>query len=310
MSRSIELGHVDLNLLYTFRVVVDSGGVGAAARVLRRSQPAISGRLRQLENHLGVKLVERAGRKLALTTPGRAVEQAARQLTANIQGVLDQVDAAKAHPVGVLRLGALPTVSVYLLAPAVVRFCERHERAGIDLHLGLTGEQMPLLQQGRLDLLASVGPLPKGDLDVSVIGETQAVAVMPRRHELASRRRLSIGDLRRSPLIGFGKVGDQFFDRVEAFLREHELERQTRLRVPHIQSIQSLVLAGAGIGILPGYTVLGPDVVARPVQGLDLRHPIWIAVRPTNRHVPLVSRFIDEVTTVMQRSRRIHQRSR
>jgi DNA-binding transcriptional LysR family regulator len=101
-----------------------------------------------------------------------------------------------------------------------------------------------------------------------------------------------VADLRAHPIIGFGRIGDLFFDEVWSFLEKHDLVGNARIRAPNIQTIQQLVLAGAGIGLLPGYTVQTRGLVARPVTGLRAALPIWLAVRRSGLGIPLIEGFL------------------
>jgi len=287
-----DLAQVDLNLLHTFRAVVTSGGVGLAARQLRRSQPAVSARLRQLEAHLGVALFERAGRGLVLSVAGRAIADEVGRIVDSLQGVLDRLRAASEEPTGVLRIGALPTVSAYVLAPLMAGFLASFAGTEIDLKVGLAVEQLAHLRRGQLDLVASVGAAPRADLEVIELGRAVPLAAFPARSALKKRARIGLDDLRAHALVGFGKIGDPFFDAVWDFLEEHDLRGNVRLTAPNIQTMQQLVLHGAGIAILPGYTIQTPGLAALPVEGLALSQPIWLAVRPSSRGVPLVERFL------------------
>ena len=197
-----------------------------------------------------------------------------------------------AEPVGVLRIGALPTVATHLLAAKITRYTTRFSHAHVSLDFGLTGEQLESLARGRLDLVASVGPLPGGDLDVQRIGEAAPVAVYSDRLDVkATRGAVSAATLRAHAFIAYGAVGDLFFDRVWQFVREHDIDQASRIEAAHIAAVKALVREGAGISILPGYTAAEPGLTTRKVVGLSFSHPIWIATRRASRGVPLVDEF-------------------
>ena len=158
---SFDLSRIDLNLLHTFRVVVDEGGVGRAARVLNRTQPAITSRLHQLEKTLGVQLFERVGRRLALSSVGRAIEARVRAVLSGLQEIVDRARAAAGQPAGILRVGALPTVSAYRLAPVLTRLLADWPELRVEMRHGLTQPQIAALLRGEIDVVCSVGPRPR-----------------------------------------------------------------------------------------------------------------------------------------------------
>ena len=295
MEAVAPLAQIDLNLLYTFRAVLDAGGVGAAARTLGRTQPAVSARLRQLERDLGRQLFERHGRGLALTRFGRLLAREVGPVLAAVHQVVDRVRSAELEPVGTLRVGTFPTLSTYLLAPALLSFVAACPRADVEVRHGRTAEQLAALVEGALDVVVSAGPVPTGPLvDAAPLRRMRAVAAT--RAKEPGRGPMTVRQLGRSPIVGYGRTGDlygergdEFFDAVWRFLERHGLDAHVRVRVSHIQAVKRLVQLGAGVGILPDYTIVEPDLVARPVQGLAVSIPIWMAVRRSAAELPLVA---------------------
>src|SRR5437899_4320411 len=112
--------------------VVDAGGVTRAAEALSVSQPAVTPRLRRLERVLGARLVERQGRRLALTAAGQAVLPLARQALQ----ILEQIPAAISEVQGLLRgeidLGASTTVGEFLLPKRLSAFAQAYPHIIVD----------------------------------------------------------------------------------------------------------------------------------------------------------------------------------
>jgi len=300
-----DLSQIDLNLLHTFRVVVDEGGVGRAARVLKRTQPAITNRIQQLEDALGVKLFERIGRGVALSTVGRAIEGRVREVLAGLQEILDRAHAAIEKPAGLLRLGALPTVSAYRLVPAITQLLADWPDLRVQLRHGLTQPQVQELLEGKLDVVFSVGP-PPGDprLRVETLGLARPVVVFRASARSLPRGPVTVARLASSNLVLFGREGDLFFDAVWEFLEGHRLDHRARIQVGHIQTLKALVLAGCGATILPDYTVVEPRLVTRPLQGLHLVHPIWMATRAGSEGIPAVAELARRVRILVPNRKR------
>ncbi len=124
-----------LENIKTFVRVVDLGGMSLAARQLRLSPAVISHRLQQLENHLGVRLLNRTTRSLQLTEPGTAFYEAS-------QGVLRAIETAESValdaggiPAGSIRLSAPLSLGRRVVSPLVPRFCASHDRLSVRLRL-------------------------------------------------------------------------------------------------------------------------------------------------------------------------------
>jgi DNA-binding transcriptional LysR family regulator len=288
------LANLDLNLLYTLHEVARTGSVTAAARALGRTQPAISTRLRLLESQLGVELFERAGPALRLTPVGGAVVEEVRLLVSQLGAVVDRTRGMDAEPVGTVRIGALPTLCAYLLAPAVYRLTQRHGRARVRMTPGLTATQIDGLRGGEFDALVSVGRVREAGLRVIDIGRIDACAVVLSKSRLA-RGRLSPKKLRAAPFIAYGRIGDPFFDAVTSFMERADLLGGVSIEVSNIQAIKQLVLEGAGVSILPRYTIVEPALATRAVEGLDVALPLCVVTRPNAERAPIVRELLSEL---------------
>lgn len=272
------LRDLDLNLLHTFRAFVVAGSVDRAARALGRSQPAISTRLRHLERELGMKLFERVGRRLHLTAAGRELD---RELALLFVGLVRVVDLVRAAPgPRQYRIGALPTVGVYLVAPALAWVRGRHPHARFDVQMGPVPDQLHDLAAGSIDAVAGVGRPPSTGAVVTTLGDARPVLVARAADPLLRGSAVPARALIDRDLLVFGRTGDDFFDFVADWIDRHALARRVVIEVAHIQMLKALVLSGAGVAILPSYTIVEPGLGVRPLRGLAARHPIWFATRP------------------------------
>lgn len=284
------LGQLDLNLLYTFRTFAECGGVGQTAKALQRSQPAISARLHQLEDELGVQLFERAGRRLQLTPTGRAMYAAARPLLDSVHQILDRAWTAQEQPAGLVRIGTLTTVGVFLIAPVLSGFCETYPLAEVALDYGPTSALLTQLCRGQLDMVAGVGPPPSDNqLVVTILGDT--LPVLTARAGCLPRGTVPPSYLCEQTIAAYSDIKDPFFDAVWSFFQQHQLEARVRLTVAHIQTLKTMVLTGTTVAILPDYTVNEATLETRRVQGLDFRQQIWMATRASARDVPVVAQL-------------------
>lgn len=139
--------------LQTFVEVARQKSVVKAARLLNVSQPAATKTIRELEEVLGVAVVEREGRGIRITRYGEVfLRHAGAALTALRQG-LDSVSQERTGGAPPIRLGALPTVSARIMPRAMTVFLEEATGARVKI---VTGENSVLLEQlrvGELDLM-------------------------------------------------------------------------------------------------------------------------------------------------------------
>jgi DNA-binding transcriptional LysR family regulator len=146
-----------LESMTTFVRIVDAGSLSAAGRLLRLSLPAVSRQLASLEERLGVELLRRTTRRLALTETGAAYYQTCRRLLAEIDEADDAASGLHGELRGKLVVDGPGTFGHLYLAPMVPRFLARHPR--IELELRLSDRYVDLVEE-RTDLLVRVGRVP------------------------------------------------------------------------------------------------------------------------------------------------------
>ena len=144
---------IKLRHLSTFIEVARNMSVGKAAGILNVSQPAVTRTIRELEEAVGVPLVEKDGRGIRLTSAGEAFRRHAGASIAALRQGVDAVKLGQAQTVAPLRIGALPTVSARIMPAAVRRFLAESQGGRLKI---ITGENAVLLDQlvaGELDLV-------------------------------------------------------------------------------------------------------------------------------------------------------------
>lgn len=150
-----------LAALQAFVRVVDEGGFAAAARSLRLSPAMVSKHVNALERRLGVRLLHRTTRRVALTEPGATFYDEARNVIRGIDEAERAVSARAAQPEGLIRVAAPAAFSERHVAPLLPEFLRRHPRLGIDL---VCDEKVADLVQGLFDAALRIGKLPVSSL--------------------------------------------------------------------------------------------------------------------------------------------------
>lgn len=125
----------DLNDLYYFSAVVDHGGFAAAERALGIPKSRLSRRISQLENDLGVRLLQRSTRRFAVTDVGQSVHRHAQSMLAEAQAAREVVDRLSAEPRGVVR-ASVPVGLAQQQMPALLpEFLARYPQVRVQLHV-------------------------------------------------------------------------------------------------------------------------------------------------------------------------------
>lgn len=266
----------------TFYEVARLGSVARAAVALGRSQPAISHRLRALQDELGVQLFEKAGRSLRLTEAGRRLRDRCADFMAWSRTLHEAVDA-DAEPTGRITIGTLPTVAANVLVTPIAELLERFPRLELAFVFDAVPALLAALHEGHADALVVVGDVEARGLDIEPISASGFAAVMS--PEIAPRLRgsVSTAELRRLRYLAWEGPLDPAFELVRRFVARHELSAPASPRIPNIETLRALAAAGAGYAILPAYTV-ARDVTSRRLvalapEGLRDRVPIALVGR-------------------------------
>lgn len=288
---------LDLNDLRVFEKVASLRSFSAAARVLRVPKSSVSRSIKRLETELAVRLLQRTTRDVALTEVGETLRAQCADLLDRIQDTIGSVSAQGAVPRGRLRISASNAVGLNVLSEQLPRFLALYPGVSIDLEL--TTRLSDIIAEG-FDVAIRMGPLRDSALIATRLGtiahDLCAAPTYLERH--GAPRNLEA--LRQHDIVERPSVDGRL--RIWTFLNESgetfSLEKRPRLCVNDPNTIQRLVLNGAGFGCLPSY-MCAPHVAA----GRLVRFfPEWRvpsvdvhAVFPSRSASPLVRAFVDFV---------------
>lgn len=175
--------------------IAETGGFHRAAEACHVTQPGLSAQIKQMEALLEVKLLERDRRRVLFTPAGRAILERAREIL-RASGELVETARVFARPLsGTLRLGVIPTVAPYWLPRTLPGVRERFPNLQLRLQEDPTDRLLEALGGGRLDLLLLALEADLGDVETHPLAGDPFVAVLPRAHRLARRKRLAESDL-------------------------------------------------------------------------------------------------------------------
>ncbi len=163
--------NLHLQQLSYLREVARGPTFRAAALRLHVSQPALSQGLSELERRLGVILFERHGRRRRLTADGEEVAAFARSLLSQSEELTQRLEARRRGEAGVLRVGTIDAVSLYVLPGAVRAFRRRHPEVELRLTVDASAALLERLASFELDLAYVVGPAGAGFVEAQLVRE-------------------------------------------------------------------------------------------------------------------------------------------
>ena len=291
----------DLNSLIIFAEVVEANSFSEAARRLKMPTSTVSRRIAELEDQLGVRLIERSTRSLRLTDFGSEVLEHA-QRSAEISEAVDNLASNHLSKVsGVLRLAAPPSISDSLLAPLVGAFQASYP--DVRVQISITERIVDQIAEG-IDLAFRVGELE----DSSLV----ARRILTYRHQLvASPAYLERSAPPRVPqdLLGHRLLAFSFWrpEKSWTFTHANGQDKETLTFYPYLSineysGLATALLAGNGIGDLP--PIVQPELLreGRLVEVMpDWRFPVFhlSLVHLGNRYTPRPVRVFKEFAAQM-----------
>jgi DNA-binding transcriptional LysR family regulator len=240
---------LDLRRLRFFVEVVRQGGFSPAAKVVFATQSAVSKAVKQLEDELGLPLLNRIGHRTELTEAGKVVYRRALGLLAQAGDLTVELAALRGLEHGRLLLGFARAGSSAPLAALFAEFRRRYPNIEVQMSVHGPGRLEELLNQGELDLAALLQPVPPG-LAFQEMRNEPLVALLPRGHALAERKSLKLARLAHLPFILF-EEGFALNEMILEVCAEKGIAPQVAARSGQVDFILELVAAGMGVAFLP-----------------------------------------------------------
>jgi DNA-binding transcriptional LysR family regulator len=287
-----------LDELAIFVAIIDEGSLAAAARKLRRSPPAVTRALAQLEERAGTRLFERTTRRCRPTEAGRRLVEHARGVLA---GYDEAVREGAAGPVrGVLRVTAPLVFGRRHVTPIVASFLDAYP--GVRVELVLSDRNLDLVGDG-FDVALRIGPLADSSLVARRLGEVRSVLVASPSY-LAGHAPLGApGDLVRHDVIFTASRPGPLEWRFGNARPGHTVRLVPRLIVNEVDAMLLAVRAGRGIGRPLSYQVADDLVAGTLVRLLPEFEPPPLPVQlvvPSARHLsPKARSFLDHAARAL-----------
>lgn len=245
--------NIELRHLRYFVAVAEELHFGRAAQRLHISQPPLSMQIRALEESLGVQLLERTQRRVALTQAGSAFLGEARQILARTEQATLLARRASRGEVGNLAVGFVSTADYNVLPPLLREFRQRVPAVHLALHESTTDRQLADLIDGRIDVGFVLPPVEDARLVYRTIHRETLVVALPARHPLARQRgKLRLAALAESPFILFPRpLAPSLYDAVVSYCSSAGFSPHIEQEAVQMQTIVSLVSAEIGVALIP-----------------------------------------------------------
>ncbi|WP_114226550.1 MULTISPECIES: LysR substrate-binding domain-containing protein [Sphingomonas] len=284
---------MELRHLRYFVQVAQDLHFARAARHLGISQPPLSQQIRALEDELGVRLLERTSRSVALTPAGRLFLDEARTTLAQADHAVTIARRAAAGELGELSIGFNASAP---FVPRVARAIHDFRQAFPDVHLNLCEKGGPAQIEAVAERTLDVGflrrsgppPLPEGVTAVSLLTERLFVAMRP-DHRFAERSELTLADLQGEPMLVYAlDRSGGFTQEFMAMLADAGIRPHVAQTVAEISTMFGLAAAGLGITVLAESlcALQSANLVYRPLSDPRAVTGMWLIHQSDDITIP------------------------
>ncbi len=230
--------------------VADLGHFGKAAQACFVSQPALSMQIKKLEGELGVQLLERTNKSVALTDIGVTIVAQARQIMQQVDELVNVAKAAKDPFVGELRLGIFPTLAPYLLPYIMPDLAQSLPNISFYLIEEKTEVLIEKIKNGALHAAILSLPVTEQGMKTSFLFEEEFLLAMPKGHPLAQQACILKEAIDRQHLLLLDD-GHCMKDQVINFCGEDSTTISSSFRATSLEVLRHMVASGVGITLMP-----------------------------------------------------------
>lgn len=254
--------------------LADTRHFGRAAERSFVSQPTLSAQLKKLEEYLGVQLIERAPKRVALTAAGEEIVERARRILESGDEIIELARGHRDPLAGRLKLALLPTIGPYLLPNVAAKLRKQLPRLELMLYEYQTDPMLEKLHSGEIDVGILALPVPMDGLDSHVLYKEPFTVAMPANHRLSAKSSIKVEDLNHETLLLL-EDGHCLRDQALAVCSSTGVHEKQDFRATSIETLRQMVAAGVGITLLP-------ELAGRGAYG----NARGVAIRPFAKPVP------------------------
>lgn len=260
---------MDIQALNTFIVVAKCGSFSRAAQALHLTQPAISKRIALLEQQLEVKLIDRLGRKIALTEAGVLLVKKARTILNELEDTRRSLKNLTGHITGTLSLGISHHLGLHRLPGVLQEFSVLHPEVHLDIKFLDSEVAYQGVTRGEIELgVITLATHNMHQIKAQPIWKDTLLFVCAQNHPLARIRHIDLESLSRYACIlpdlttFTAKITAELFD-------QHRLPLTISMCTNYLETIRMMVSIGLGWSLLPA-TLSTPPLTTLDIPGISL----------------------------------------
>jgi LysR family transcriptional regulator, transcription activator of glutamate synthase operon len=278
--------------LRQLRYLIALAHEGSFTRAAERSnvaQPALSRQIQKLEGELGLPLVDRTTRRVALTSAGREVVAAGERILDELEALNQSLRQTMNLLQGIVTIGVTQTPGPVKVPKLLAAFQRRHPGVELVVREGLSVDLAGQLREDRIELalVSAISAPDRDQLDLERCRAERLSVLLPATHHLASRRHLSIADLRDERFVSF-PPGATIRQTVERAAATAGFVPRASLETNDVGRMVALVAESLGVAVLPDSDAPreNPNTAVVALREPSLLYEIFVASRARRRLAP------------------------
>jgi DNA-binding transcriptional LysR family regulator len=283
----------NIHQLEIFLSVVKERSFSAAADLLHISQPSVSIQIRQLENSLGVKLFNRLGRRVYLTSEGEVVAEYANRITELVVDLENEVSRIRGFNKGRLVVGGNTAPGVKILPFAIAEFKKQYPEGEVLLRVSRREQVEHWLLQNDIDVAVILGEPSSVQILKEHLYNEDRVLVLPPKHPLTKKAHVSLNDIANQHIL-LPESGDLKL-LIERVFSEKGLPVQQTTFGNH-EAIITAISCGLGMSIMSKAMVerhaASKAIATKAIERIDLKAPVHILLHKRKHLSQLGQAFV------------------
>ncbi|AAG55097.1 LysR family transcriptional regulator YbhD [Escherichia coli O157:H7 str. SS52] len=261
----------ELSSMKAFVILAESSSFNNAAKLLNITQPALTRRIKKMEEDLHIQLFERTTRKVTLTKAGKRLLPEARELIKKFDETLFNIRDMNAYHRGMVTLACIPTAVFYFLPLAIGKFNELYPNIKVRILEQGTNNCMESVLCNESDFGINMNNVTNSSIDFTPLVNEPFVLACRRDHPLAKKQLVEWQEL-----VGYKMIGVRSSSGNRLLIEQQLADKPWKLdwfyEVRHLSTSLGLVEAGLGISALPGLAM--PHAPYSSIIGIPLVEPV------------------------------------
>jgi molybdate transport repressor ModE-like protein len=268
MKPQINPARVDFVTLKLFCAIAQSGSITKGAHECNLALSAASRRISELEETVGLILLDRSAKGVTLTQAGHAVMQHALRLFQGFEQFSNELGEYAKGIKGHVRLWANMSSLTEFLPAALASFLKQHPEIQVEVEEQMSGDIVQALLDGIADIGVLADGTPTAGLDTRVIGHDELVIVCSKAHPIKNKKSISFEECLDYDFVGLNR-GSSLLELTSRQAERLSKQMRLRIQVRSYDAMCQMIAVNLGVGVLP-FQACAPQIKAMDLKVIHL----------------------------------------